>query len=206
MSSPAIIQISAAAVIPPEQLMRRLEQLRDLPDKITSRVAVQLRDPELDTGELLSLGRRLRQITRDVGCRLIVNDRLDLALVLEADGVHLGRRSVATADARRLLGSDIWLSRSCHSPDEIDAASIDGIDALLLSPIFASPGKSQALGPGAVERARRRLPPARQVAVIALGGIDEEGARACFEAGADGVATIRADLLTPLSNGALSLP
>jgi len=203
---PAIIQISASGAVPPEQLCERLEALHGLPAELAARVAVQLRDPELDTGALLELGRRLRRVTREVGCRLIVNDRLDLALVLEADGIHLGRRSVAAAEARRLLGAERWVSRSCHALDEIDAASTEGVDALLLSPIFASPGKGQPLGLGAIGQARRRLPAGRAVALIALGGIDLAGARACFAAGADGVATIRADLLTPFGRGALGLP
>jgi thiamine-phosphate pyrophosphorylase len=109
--------------------------------------------------------------------------------------VHLGRRSVRPKDARALLGAGAWISASCHAVGEIVSAA-EGADAVLLSPIFASPGKGTPLGPGSLGEARRALDAAGlgATALLALGGIDEAGATTCFGAGAEGVALIRADL------------
>ncbi|HHH31369.1 MAG TPA: thiamine phosphate synthase [Polyangiaceae bacterium] len=180
-----MVQISDRGSVPDDELIRRIESAGP-------RLAVQLRDPALAARALLSLGRRLREATRAVGARLWVNDRLDLALRLEADGVHLGRASVAVADARRLLGDAIVVTRSAHGVDEAVAAADAGVDAVLLSPIFPSPGKPTPLGLAPLTEARRRLPP--HVALYALGGVDRASCSRCLEAGADGVAAIRADL------------
>jgi len=152
-------------------------------------VAVQLRDKARPTGQLLSLGPRLREVTRKHAAVLVVNDRLDLALAVEADGVHLGRLSVAVRDARRLVGPDAFVSVATHSHDELRQALDDGATAALLSPIFATPGKGEPLGLKALRIAHAMAP---SFGVYALGGIDSTNARACLEAGASGVALIRA--------------
>src|SRR5690349_3462243 len=100
---PRVLQITAASVLPEGALRARLAALAALPEEARRGYAVQLRDPELPVRELLRLGGLLRDATRALGAGLIVNDRLDLALALSADGVHLGRRSVTVADARALL-------------------------------------------------------------------------------------------------------
>jgi len=187
MRCPRVIQITAAEALPPEEVLRRVAAAAD-----PRRLAVQLRDPQMSGGELLQWGRRLRSATRRVGAALLVNDRLDLARLLEADGVHLGRRSVSPADARHLLGAGLWLSRSAHGLDELAEIAAQRVDAVLLSPIFSSPGKGQPLGLEALTRARAMLPP--EVALVALGGVDAEQAAPCRRAGADGVACIRAEL------------
>lgn len=182
---PRLVQISDRARVPDDELIRRIE--RGGPG-----LAVQLRDPALSAGELLALGRRLRSATRAVGARLWVNDRLDLAVLLDADGVHLGRASVSVADARRALGADRVVSRSAHSLDDVVRAAEAGADAVLLSPVFASPGKGAPLALGAVAEARHRLPSTTRL--YALGGVDLTNAASCVAAGATGVAAIRADL------------
>jgi thiamine-phosphate pyrophosphorylase len=195
IATPRVVFVTATDVVPEAALFARLRAAEGLPAVARGRLAVQLRDPELSGGELFRLGRRLREETARLGASLVVNDRLDLALALGADGVHLGRRSVRPQEARALLGAEGWISVSCHAAGEVvDAA--EGADAVLLSPIFASPGKGTPLGPGALAEARRALDAAGlgATALLALGGIDAEGAAACFRAGAEGVALIRADL------------
>lgn len=152
-------------------------------------VAVQLRDKHRPTGRLLPLARRLREVTRKHRAHLVVNDRIDLALAVEADGVHLGRLSIPVPDARRLVGPDTFVSVAAHSHDELRKAIDDGATAALLSPIFASPGKGDPLGLDALRTARTIAP---SFPVYALGGVDVTNARACIEAGAHGVAMIRA--------------
>jgi thiamine-phosphate pyrophosphorylase len=185
--------VSDTRVVPADALVARLERAATLPRDLRARLGVQLRDPELPSRALLALGARLRGVTGAMGALLVVNDRIDLALALGADGVHLGRRSLGVGDARALLGSSAWISVACHDLADVEAARRAGASAVTLSPIFASPGKGTPLGPSALSAARRALA-GTGTDLIALGGIDAAGAEACFGAGADGVAVIRADL------------
>jgi thiamine-phosphate pyrophosphorylase len=180
-------------------LLARLASIASLPQAGRLAYAVQLRDPELSGRELYALGTRLRQATRAVGAALVVNDRLDLAVALRADAVHLGRRSISVADARALLPLGTWISTSCHDVADVGRAAREGADAALLAPIFPSPGKAAPLGLDALREARAAAP---NLQLIALGGVDTVNAGACFEAGADAVAAIRADLIPLLTMGA----
>jgi thiamine-phosphate pyrophosphorylase len=185
---PRVLQLSAEPIIGRQELFARVRRIGDLPPEARERVAVQLRDPELSGRDLSRFGLALREATRQVGARLIVNDRLDLAVALDADGVHLGRHSVAPREARSIVG-DRWISVSIHRLEELDRA--DGADAIVLAPMFTSPGK-EPLPPGTLARVRARLP---RVGIIALGGITVHNAGQCFADGADGVAAVRADLV-----------
>jgi thiamine-phosphate pyrophosphorylase len=193
VKSPRVVQITESSALPEAELFARLAAVGALSPAQRGRFAVQLRDPGLSSRALTDLGLRLRAATRPLGVALMVNDRLDLALALGADGVHLGRRSVTVADARALLGPAAWISVACHDVDDVIRAATEGADAATLSPIFASPGKGTPLGLGALRAARAALG-ARALALHALGGVDRASAPSCFEAGADGVAAIRADL------------
>jgi len=185
-----------------QALFERLRRAAALPPAARARLSVQLRDPQLPLRDLFRLGRDLAAAARELGASFLVNDRVDLALLLQADGVHLGRRSIPIADARALLGPTAWLSTSAHSPADVLAAARAGADAALLSPIFASPGKAAPLGPEALTEARAAL--AAQglpLRLYALGGVTLQNAPACIAAGADGVAAIRADLTAWLGQG-----
>lgn len=188
MLTPRILLITALDVVPEAILLDRVRAAADLPPAIRARVAVQLRDPELSGRELYRFGALLREATTRAGVALVVNDRLDLARALAADGVHLGRRSVSVADARAWLGPSAWVSVSCHAEADVPLAAKAGASAALLSPIFATPGKGPPLGLEALRASAGHLP------LIALGGVDASRALACFEAGAEGVAAIRDDL------------
>jgi thiamine-phosphate pyrophosphorylase len=195
---PRALQITDDTQLPESELVARIASVASLPADARAGFAVQLRDPQRSGEALFALGRRLRDATRAVGARLVVNDRLDLAIAIEADGVHLGRRSVAVADARALLGPSVWISVACHCVDDVARAASEGADAALLSPIFASPGKASPLGLDAITDARRAAP---SIAILALGGVTREVAPACFARGASGVAAIRADLARVLLDG-----
>jgi thiamine-phosphate pyrophosphorylase len=177
---PRVVQITG---LPLAELWSRI-------DRGGADLAVQLRSPELSTRALYALGQELRARTRRVGAMLWVNDRLDLALLLEADGIHLGRRSIAAPEARRVLGS-ILVTRSVHDERELEAARAEGADAALVSPIFPSPDKGEPLGLEAIVAMRRLAP---ELPLIALGGVTLENARRCLAAGASAVASIRHDL------------
>jgi thiamine-phosphate pyrophosphorylase len=201
--SPRLVQITDPSALPDAALFARLHAVGALAPHERARFAVQLRSPELSTRALASLGLRLRAATRALGVALVINDRLDLARALGADGVHLGRRSAAIADARALLGPSAWISVACHDVDDVVRAAAEGADAVTLSPIFASPGKGTPLGVAAI-RAARAAAGALSIAIYALGGVDRASAPRCFEAGADGVAAIRADLTFLLDDAAIS--
>jgi len=187
---PRLIVITDTTRVAAELLLARVEALAARARPGT--VMIQLRDRELAAAARLELGRRLREITRARGQWLAVNDRVDLALWLAADALHLGEGSVSVPDARRLWG-DGWVSLACHDPE---AAAPAGVDAVILSPIVAPRKGSPALGLGALERARRRLVAGQrgETLLVALGGVTEATAGACLAAGAGAVAAIGAAL------------
>jgi thiamine-phosphate pyrophosphorylase len=157
-------------------------------------VMVQLRDKSLAVRERLALGRRLVAECRRREQSFVVNDRVDLALLLEADGVHLGEGSIAPLDARTMLRDRAWISTAWHDPN---TAYQPHADAVLLSPVAAPRKGRQALGVDGLRVARRTLASAggqAAPALYALGGIDAGNARQCLSAGADGVAVIGAIL------------
>ncbi len=151
---------------------------------------VQLREKDLSARELLLLGRRLLGPLREAGASLVVNDRLDVAFALGAEGVHLGASSLPVAVARRLAGLDLLIGASVHSAEGARRAEEEGADYLVLGTIFETrshPGVNGA-GPDLVAEVARsvRLP------VLAIGGITPRNAPAVLRAGAAGVAVITA--------------
>jgi thiamine-phosphate pyrophosphorylase len=120
----------------------------------------------------------------------VINDRLDVARALGL-GAHLGGRSVSVPDARALLGLDVPLSVACHDEAEIARARDDGASYALVSPVFDVPGKGVPLGLAGLARL---VAVAGALPVLALGGVDEASAPACFAHGAVGFAAIRAFL------------
>ena len=132
--------------------------------------AVQLREKDLSSAELYPLARELRQLTREFSARLLINDRVDLALAVDADGVHLGHHSLPIAVARKLLGDQRLIGVSTHHPDEVKAAATAGADFVTFGPVYATPsklpyGSPLGLPPLAVVCADATLP------VFALGGV-----------------------------------
>jgi thiamine-phosphate pyrophosphorylase len=163
-------------------------------------LCVQLRDKHRPLVSLRVFASRLRVVTRAVGASLVVNGDARLARDVGADGVHLGKGAGTVADARALLGR-AWVSVSAHSDGAVRRGLEDGADAVLVSPVFPSrppsvyaPSK-EGRGLEALRSAKRIA--AGRVAVYALGGVDADNARACAEAGADGVAVVRALLASP---------
>lgn len=161
--------------------------------------AVQLRDKGASLAEQRTRARALRALTRAGGASFIVNGPPELAAEVDADGVHVpgfARDPAALARARTAVGPSRAIYVPVHTRDEVLLARDAGADAVLVSPIFESPGKGPARGLGALEEAdeARALAP---LWVYALGGIDASRASACHRAGADGVAIIRALLDAP---------
>ncbi|HET6333149.1 MAG TPA: thiamine phosphate synthase, partial [Polyangiales bacterium] len=108
---------------------------------------VQLRDPEAKTGRLVDEARALLRLLRPAGIPLIVNDRVDVALAADADGVHVGQLDMPVADARKLLGPNRILGLSISSLAELERAQLEGVDYLGVGPIFATQTKPDAAPP-----------------------------------------------------------
>lgn len=188
MKLPALIVITDIARYGRAQTLARLVVL--LSAAVPGSVMVQLRDRALSAGDRLALGRELRKLTRSHGQLLCINDRLDLALVVGSDGVHLGEHSVTPSEARALVGSGFLITRACHDPDQL--IRVSGADACLLSPVFSPRKGNPALGFGAIERARQLLLANNAgQALYALGGVDADAARRCVRLGV-GVAVVGA--------------
>jgi len=147
-------------------------------------VLVQLREKDLGGRALHDLARAVLEVTRRAGARLVINDRLDVALAVGADGVHLPEEGLTLADARRLAPA-LLLGASVHSPE--GAGSRSGADYLVAGPVWDAPGK-----PGIGVKAFSAIVQAARPPVFAIGGIDVARADAALGAGAHGVAVIRA--------------
>jgi thiamine-phosphate pyrophosphorylase len=152
---------------------------------------IQLRDKSASTRTLVEEGQALRALTRERGALLIVNDRVDVALAVEADGAHIGQDDLPITVARHLLGPERILGVSAASTGEAEEAVAGGANYLGVGPIFPSPGKADA-GPATgvallTELARRYTLP-----LVAIGGITAENVAATLRAGACGVAVITA--------------
>jgi thiamine-phosphate pyrophosphorylase len=157
--------------------------------------AIHLREKDLGGRDLLSAARALLAVCRAHGQLLLVNDRLDVALAAGADGVHLPAAGIAPADARRLLPGGALVGVSCHSEEDVARARDGGATYAFLSPIFDTPSKRGLLPPLGVDALRRasRL----GLPLVALGGVAPGNAAALLDAGAHGVAAIRAWLSGP---------
>ena len=150
---------------------------------------VQLRDKNVDAGPMLALGRRLLELLRPAGIGLIVNDRIDVAQVLDADGVHIGQQDIPYPEARRLLGPAKIIGVSVGSEAEArEAAGLD-VDYVGVGPVYPTatkPDAGAALGPEETARLAR----ISGHRAVAIGGIDSANAAPLYAAGIEGIATI----------------
>lgn len=151
--------------------------------------AVQLREKDLPARVLQQLAHELLRLCRRHGARLLINDRIDVALAVDADGVHLPATSFRVAEARALLGTDRLIGVSTHDPDEVAAAAREGADYAVFGPVFETPSKAAFGPPQGVDRLRRAVA-AAAIPVLAIGGITPARVREVRDSGAAGVAAI----------------
>ena len=160
---------------------------------------VQLREKDLPAAPLLDLARRLRAVTAG-NALLIVNDRVDVALLCDADGVQLGEDGLDVAAARELLGPDKLIGRSVHSVDGAVAAELEGADYLVLGTIFPTASHPGA-ETGGLDLVRAATSAVR-IPVLGIGGITADNAAGAMDAGASGIAVITAITLADDPTGA----
>lgn len=203
-STRAVARVELVVLVtdPRYELASTCDALRDAATALGGhRVLVQLRDKEADVVSLLATAHALRAATREVGAQLVINGSLALAGQVAADGIHLpgrtsaGEMASARAAARKVLGRAAIVTVAAHDDEGVRNATLARVSAVLVSPVFETPGKGPARGVDALRAARAIVDAARHAPplhVVALGGIAATNAAACIEAGADGVAAIRA--------------
>jgi len=165
--------------------------LRGLP---AGSVGVQLREKNLGADALAALAREVLAVTRQAGVPLLINDRVDVALAVQADGVHLAGHSVPAAEARALLGPDRYLAASTHDLTQARAALAGGCDFATFGPVFHTPSKARFGAPVGLDKLRKACIAVAPFPLLALGGVTPDNAALCREAGAAGVSAIRAVL------------
>jgi len=180
-----------------EQLRAKADSppaVETLQDKIRRAFAagidyVQVREKDLSARCLARLVEQFAKLPEKKNSRLLVNERLDIAVSCGADGVHLPAGSLPVPVARRVGGGALILGVSCHNEDDAAQAADEGASYILLAPVFETPSKRGAkpLGLSALEKVCR----SSSVPVYALGGVDAANAADCIRAGAAGVAGIR---------------
>lgn len=152
---------------------------------------VQFRDKTMDNAEFAATAVRILQITRPAGVPLIVNDRVEIAIAIGAEGVHVGRHDAQVRDLRRALPANMLLGASATSLEEALAASDAGADYLGVGPIFPTGSKADATPPLGLDElaniCRTVHPP-----VVAIGGINRHNLKQVIEAGVQGAAVIAA--------------
>lgn len=148
---------------------------------------LQLRGKNAGSAALLSYGRELRRIS--TSATFVMNDRADLCLAADFDGVHLGQDDLSADGARRVVGPDRWIGISTHGLAQVGRADESMADYVAIGPVFATGGKRNAdpvIGLRGVQGARR----ATRKPLVAIGGIKRENCRDVIEAGADSIAVI----------------
>jgi thiamine-phosphate pyrophosphorylase len=152
---------------------------------------VQLREKDCPTREFMAEARLLKAILRPAGIPLIINDRLDVALAVGADGIHLGQQDMDITDARCLAGPELIIGISAESLEDALQAEAQGADYIGISPVFATATKSDAAMPLGLDGIRR-IRAAVRLPLVAIGGITADNAAAVIAAGANGVAVVSA--------------
>ena len=157
---------------------------------------VQLREKGCSTREFMDEARLLKALLVGTGVPLFINDRLEVALAVGADGVHLGQNDLAIADARRLVGNRMIIGISAESVADAVRAEAEGADYIGASPVFTTPTKTDTASPLGLDglRAIRR---AVQLPLVAIGGINADNAAQVLRAGADGLAVVSAIVSAP---------
>lgn len=180
----------------PRWELRRIADVVERAMSVLARGAllVQLRDKAAGTDALTSAARVLRELTSSGGALFAVNAptaaALRVALEVRADGAHVPPDRIG--EARAVFGPQAWVSAPAHTDEDVARAARAGATSVLVSPIWETPGKGPARGAAAITAARAIASASGSMLVYALGGVDESRVAACAEAGAHGVAVIRA--------------
>ena len=157
---------------------------------------VQLREKDAPTGEFVALAKRLKAVLAPLGIPLIINDRVDVALAADADGVHIGQSDMPYEDARRLLGTEKIIGLSVENFEDLERANALDVDYVGISPVYGTPTKSDTAEPFGLEGLRRAVAMSAHP-TVAIGGMNASTIAEVMQAGADGVAVVSAICSAP---------
>lgn len=151
---------------------------------------LQLREKTMPAKRILELGKKIKQLCLQYETLFIINDRIDIAALLEADGVHLGQDDLSVADAREILGDKCIVGISTHAPEQALKAVEDGADYIGMGPVFATPTKQGRIPVGLeyVKWVSENI----DIPAFGIGGIDTENVDKVLNAGATRIAVVRA--------------
>jgi len=157
---------------------------------------IQFREKKMDTGEMIRVCAIIQDLCRQHGAAFVVNDRVDVALAMDADGVHVGQKDMPATLARRLIGPHKILGVSAGDVEMAQKAEADGADYVGTGMIFPA-GVKKDIGVIRGVAALREISRAVRIPVVAIGGIDHGNAASCIDAGAAGCAVITAVIGAP---------
>lgn len=151
---------------------------------------LQLREKNASAVRIIELGKKIRSLCSMYGALFVMNDRVDIAKIVEADGVHLGQEDVDIESAKEILGSSAIIGISTHSPEQAIKAQTDGADYISVGPVFASPTKlaRQTVGIDYAAWASKNI----EIPFYAIGGIDLNNVQEVLDSGVTRVAVFRA--------------
>jgi thiamine-phosphate pyrophosphorylase len=157
---------------------------------------IQYRDKTSCDGEFLRRCKRIRKVCVDAEVLFIVNDRTDVALLADADGVHLGQDDMPVSEARRILGPGKIVGKSCHSRGQSAEAAEEEIDYLAVGAVFPTTTKERpiVIGPEYLSKMRRKI---GSLPLVAIGGINRKNIGAVLSQKPDGICIVRAILTAP---------
>ena len=175
---------------------RNLSLGRDLEEVVSEAVKggvtiVQLREKDTSTGEFVALARKLMALLKPLGIPLIINDRVDVALAADADGVHIGQSDMPYEIARKLLGPDKIIGLSVESFEDIEAANKLDVDYIGISPVYGTPTKTDTAEPFGLDGLRKAVNMSKHP-TVAIGGMNAGTIADVMAAGTDGVAVVSA--------------
>lgn len=152
--------------------------------------AVQLREKDLPIRELLDMAYRMREITSRYNAKLFVNDRVDVALCVNADGVHLGQSGIPVHAVRKITAEKLLIGASTHNAEEALAAQEEGADFITFGPVYATPSKAEYGKPAGIESLKSAIGKT-SIPVFGIGGIKTDTVKEVIHSGAYGIALIR---------------
>ena len=157
---------------------------------------VQLREKNIATRDFITLALKLKEILKPSGVSLVINDRVDVAMAADADGVHIGQSDMPYAMARELLGASKIIGLSVENFDQIEEANKLDVDYIGISPVFATPTKTDTAEPFGLEGLKKAV----RMSVhptVAIGGMNENTAADVMACGTDGIAVVSAIVCAP---------
>ena len=175
---------------------RDLSLGRSLEEVVSEAVAggvtmVQLREKETSTGEFVDLANRLIQMLKPLGIPLIINDRVDVALAVDADGVHIGQSDMPYKIARKLLGPDKIIGLSVENFEDIDKANGLDVDYIGISPVYGTPTKTDTAEPFGLDGLRKAVSMSVHP-TVAIGRMNKHTVADVMATGCDGIAVVSA--------------